>query len=116
MNRYYDPAKTMPLVSRGQDTEEAAVNFVPVETPKYKTQELVEAFAENIFGSIPDLKIVMRCSDCGQEAHGDELFCVMCGEFIEESEITATLAPTCSECGTNLSSDDIFCLSCGATV
>ncbi|MEW6130505.1 MAG: zinc ribbon domain-containing protein [Acidobacteriota bacterium] len=116
MNRYYDPAKTTPLTARGQDAEEAAVNFVPVETPKYKTQELVEAFAENIFGSIPDPQIVMRCSACGQEANGDELFCIMCGEFIEESEITASLAPTCGECGTTLSADDIFCLACGAAV
>lgn len=112
----YDPAKTTPLVPRAQE-DDASINFVPVETSKYKTQELVEAFAESIFGSIPSEPFVLHCSACGQEAVGDELFCVMCGEFLEESEMVAdSTLPLCDECGTQLSADDVFCLSCGTPV
>jgi hypothetical protein len=112
----YDPAKTTPLVQRAQE-DETNIHFVPVETSKYKTQELVEAFAESIFGSIPSEPMVLHCSACGQEAIGDELFCVMCGEFLEESEmVAATPMPTCSECDTQISADDVFCLLCGATI
>jgi hypothetical protein len=112
----YDPAKTAPLVPRAQE-DDANIHFVPVETPRYKTQELVEAFAENIFGSIPSEPLVLRCSACGQEAIDDELFCVMCGEFLEATEIVeAATHPVCGECGTQISADDVFCLLCGATV
>jgi hypothetical protein len=113
----YDPAKTTPLMQRAQE-EEANIHFVPVETSKYKTQELVEAFAESIFGSIPIAEpTILHCSACGQEAVGDELFCVMCGDFLEESEmVAAETMPACSECGTQIAADDVFCLLCGATV
>ena len=116
MNRLYDPAKTAPLMPPAQE-DETHINFVPVETPKYKTQELVEAFAANIFDFPPPPPVILRCSACSQEANGDELFCVMCGEFLEECEVIAPVtSPTCSECGTQLSDDDVFCLCCGATV
>jgi hypothetical protein len=54
------------------------------------------------------------CLACGAESGADDLFCVVCGVFIDEIGSTPKSNPTCGECGQNVTADEIFCPWCGA--
>ena len=70
------------------------------------------------------------CPACGADSDGVDLFCIVCGEFLETGEEVGeeadenagaaggdqAVAPACGDCGADVAVEEIFCLSCGAVV
>jgi Double zinc ribbon len=54
------------------------------------------------------------CLACGAESGADDLFCLVCGVFIDDIGSTPKSNPTCGECGQSVTADEIFCPWCGA--
>lgn len=56
------------------------------------------------------------CLGCGAESGADDLFCITCGAFVDESDSTVVSKLVCGECGLDSCADEIFCPECGAVV
>lgn len=64
----------------------------------------------------------MYCTICGGKQEADSLFCVYCGQSLDEKTEAASAYPyryaeqkkTCPKCGGAIAADDVFCRSCGA--
>jgi hypothetical protein len=59
------------------------------------------------------------CANCGNQADSDEMFCITCGELLEESQAPAvdlTADVACEDCGAVVAGEDIFCPSCGSVI
>lgn len=55
------------------------------------------------------------CLACGAESEAEDLFCVMCGTFLD-SVASVPANPTCAECGQGNIADEIFCPWCGSSL
>ncbi|MCI2062247.1 MAG: zinc ribbon domain-containing protein [Eubacteriaceae bacterium] len=55
----------------------------------------------------------MKCQNCGTENRPDALFCMICGEELEEEEPMLPIQGICPECGTVNRPDALFCQNCG---
>ena len=54
------------------------------------------------------------CATCGSETDGEDLFCVACGSFLDESAEPDTPGLACDECGLIVTTGDLICPSCGS--
>jgi hypothetical protein len=59
------------------------------------------------------------CPACGSEADGEDLFCVACGAFMDEtaadeSSRDETSGLVCDDCGLVVETDELICPSCGS--
>ena len=70
----------------------------------------------NVFGDVVFSGDLSRgvCLACGAESSAEDLFCVNCGVFIDETDSTPKSTPSCGECGHSVTADEIFCPWCGA--
>lgn len=56
------------------------------------------------------------CLACGAESGADELFCLSCGDFVDEVPSALPSNPACGECKQPIDADEICCPWCGAAV
>lgn len=54
------------------------------------------------------------CLNCGAESGADDLFCLTCGDFIDEIGSTLPSSATCGECQQPIDAGEIFCPWCGS--
>jgi len=57
---------------------------------------------------------VADCPACGSQLNTQDLFCIACGEFLDNSDAVMEIAAACGECQTIIGNDDAFCPACGA--
>ena len=60
--------------------------------------------------------LLVVCTSCGNQSDKEDMFCIACGEFLDEAEAPIKIATICIECETIIGNEDIFCPSCGAIV
>lgn len=56
------------------------------------------------------------CLACGAESGADDLFCLSCGDFVDEVASTVPSNPTCGECKQPIDLEEIFCPWCGSAM
>jgi len=56
------------------------------------------------------------CLGCGAESGADDLFCITCGAFVDETDSPSVSKPVCAECGLDSCANEIFCPECGSLV
>jgi hypothetical protein len=62
---------------------------------------------------------LVACSSCGSESDAQDLFCIECGAFLNQSdaaEVEVQGSPACTDCGAIVEPGEIFCPSCGCAL
>ena len=137
-----DVVKTNPLDETPQpETPQpgAASHFTPLEPPADQFDAALMVFPSGPLVQQLQLEPDMLsepldhltdrtvpCPACGADSDGVDLFCIVCGEFLETGEEAdentgaacgaQSVAPACGDCGADVAVEEIFCLSCGAVV
>ncbi|HWC77461.1 MAG TPA: zinc ribbon domain-containing protein, partial [Blastocatellia bacterium] len=61
----------------------------------------------------------LACPSCGSQSDAQDLFCIECGAFLNESdtlEVEVQGIPACVDCGAAVEPGEIFCPSCGCAL
>ena len=112
-------ASTFTPLEAAADQLDEALTVFPSDPLVQKLQLAPDILAEPL-DHLTDR--VVQCPACGADADGVDLFCIVCGEFLEAGEnpdaatADSPVAPACGDCGAEVAVEEIFCLSCGAVV